>query len=96
MVNKTSARLAAVEAYLEGEFPGQVEEAQEGNVFIVSYRGTSHHVVLEPAFLKQCPDYVPALQESELADYLRETREQARRFLVIWTEHDTRIRSTPM
>ncbi len=96
MVNKTTARLAAVESYLEEEFPGHVEEAKEENVFIISYRGTRHHVVLEPAFLKQCPDYAHALRESELADYLRETREQARRFLVIWTERDTRIRSTPL
>ncbi len=52
--------------------------------------------VLEPTFLKQCPDYARALRETELADYVREARSQARRFLVIWHEHGTRIRSTPV
>ena len=91
----TTARLTAVESYLEEEFPGHVEEAKE-NVFIISHHGIRHHVVLEPTFVKQCPDYTRALRETELADYLREARSQARRFLVIWHEHDTRIRSTPL
>lgn len=75
-----AARLTAVECYLDGEFPGHVEEAKD-NVFIISHRGIRHHVVLEPTFLKQCPDYMGALRDSDLADYVRETRSQARRYL---------------
>ncbi len=90
-----AARLTAVECYLDREFPGHVEEAKD-NVFIIYHRGIRHHIVLEPTFLKQCPDYMRALRESDLADYVRETRSQARRFLVTWKEHDTRIRSTSL
>ncbi len=91
----TTARLTAVESYLEEEFHGHVEEAKE-NVVIISHHGIRHYVVLEPTFLKQGPDYRRDLRESELADCVREARSQARRFLVIWHEHDTRIRSTPV
>lgn len=91
----TTARLTAVQSYLEEEFPGCVEEAKD-NLFIVSHDGIRHHVVLQPSFLHLCPDYMRALRESELTDYMREARSQARRFLVIWQEHDIRIRSTSM
>ncbi len=91
----TTAHLTAVESYLEEEFPGRVEAAKE-NVFIISHHAIRHHVVLEPTFLQQCPDYTRALRETDLADYMREARSQARRFLVIWHEHATRIRSTPL
>ncbi len=93
---RATARLAAVASFLEEEFPGRVEEAAEDNIFIISYRGVLHHVVLEPTFMKQCPDYIRALRDSEVVDYLRETREQSRRFLVSWAERDTRIRSAPL
>jgi hypothetical protein len=97
MLNHASktACLTAVQAYLEDEFPGHVEEAKE-NVIVVSHDSIRHHIVLEPTFLKQCPDYAHAIRESELADYMRESRSQARRFLVIWHEQDTRIRFVPL
>jgi hypothetical protein len=88
-----TTRLKAVASYLEQEFPGHVEAATE-NDFMISHQGMQHHVVLDPTFLKQCPDYTHALRETELADYVRESRFQARRFLVMWHEHDTHIRST--
>lgn len=91
----TTDRLIAMESYLEEEFPGHVEEVNR-NVFIISYHDVRHHIVLDPTFLKRCPDYAGALRETELADYMRESRSQARRFLVIWHEHDTRIRSVPL
>lgn len=91
----TTARLTAVQSYLEEEFPGHVEAARE-NVIVVSHDGIRHHVVLQPTFLHLCPDYTSAIRESELADYMREARSQERRFLVIWAEHDTRIRSAPL
>lgn len=97
MSNHTSrtARLTAVAAYLEEEFPGHVKAAKD-NEFRISHEGMHHHVVLDPMFLKQCPDYTHALRETELADYLRESRSQARRFVVMWYGHDTRIRSTSL
>ena len=91
----TTAPLTAVQSYLEDEFPGRVEEVKE-NVIAVSHDGIRHHVVLESTFLKQCPDFASAIRESELADYMREARSQARRFLVIWHEYDTRIRFAPL
>jgi hypothetical protein len=93
---RTAARLQAVQPYLEAEFPGCVEAAIE-NVIAVSHGGIRHHIVLQPAFLQQCPDYASALRESELADYIREARsQQGRRFLVMWHERATRVRSAPV
>jgi hypothetical protein len=92
---RAAARLQAVQSYLEAEFPGCVEAAIE-NVIAVSQKGIRHHVVFQPTFLQQCPDYASALRESELADYIREARsQQGRRFLVIWHERTTRVRSAP-
>ena len=91
---RTSACLKATQSYLEAEFPGQVETAIE-NVITVSHDDIRHHVVLQPAFLQQCSDYASALRESELADYIRESRSQERRFLVTWHEGGTRVRSAP-
>jgi hypothetical protein len=91
----TTARLSAVHAYLEEEFPGRVEKAKE-NVIVVSHDGIRHHVVLQPSFVHLCPDSLHALRESELADYMREARSQGRRFLVMWKDGDTRIRSTSL
>jgi hypothetical protein len=90
-----TARLTAVQSYLEEVFPGHVEAARE-NIIIVSHDGVRHQVVLQPAFLQQCPDYMHAIRESELTDYLREAGARARRFLVIWHEGNTRIRSTSL
>jgi hypothetical protein len=92
---RTAARLKAAQSYLETEFPGCVEAAIE-NVITVSRDGIRHQVVLQPAFLQQCPDYASGLRESELADYIRESRSlQGRRFLVMWHERRTRVRSAP-
>lgn len=91
----TTARLTAVQSYLEEEFPGRVEEAKD-HLFIISHDGIRHHIVLQPSFLHLCPDYARALRESELTDYMREARSQSRRFLIIWQECDLRIRSTSL
>jgi hypothetical protein len=92
---RTTTRLQAIQSYLETEFPGCVEAAIE-NVIAVSHAGIRHHIVLQPAFLQQCPDYASALRDSELVDYIRESRSQGRRFLVIWHERATRVRSAPV
>ncbi len=89
----TTARITAVQSYLEKAFPGQVEEAKE-HVIVVSHGSIHHQVVLQPSFLHLCPDYTHALRESELDDHMREARSQGRRFLVMWHEGATRIRST--
>ena len=91
----TTAHLTAVHAYLEEEFPGRVQDGEE-NVIVVSHDGVRHHVELQPTFLHLCPDHIGAIRDSELADYMREARSQERRFLVIWKEHNTRIRSAPL
>ena len=93
--SRTTAHLQAVQSYLEEEFPGQVEAANE-NVLTVSHDGIRHHVVLQAVFLQQCPDYASALRESELADYIREARPLGRRFLVMWHERAARVRSAPV
>lgn len=92
---RISACLEAVQAYLEEEFPGHVEAASE-NVITVSHHGVCHHVTLQPEFLKKCPNCAYALRESELADHIREVRSQGRRFIVMWHERETRVRSTPV
>jgi hypothetical protein len=91
----TTARLTAVQSYLEEAFPGHVEEARE-NVIVVSHESVRHHVVLQPSFLHLCPDHSHALRASKLADSMRDARFQARRFLVIWNERCARIRSTSL
>jgi hypothetical protein len=93
--SSTTARVTAVQSYLEEEFPGCVEAARK-HVIVVSHDGIRHRVVLQPSFLHLCPDYMRALRESELTDSLREARSHARRFIVTWHAHDTRIRSTPL
>jgi hypothetical protein len=97
MANYTriSACLEAAQAYLEEEFPGHVEVASE-NVITVSHHNTCHHVTLQPEFIKKCRNCAHALRESELADHIREVRSQGRRFIVMWHEHGTRVRSTPV
>lgn len=97
MLNHTRwpACLTALAAYLEAEFPGHVKVARD-NEFRISHEGTHHHVVLDPTFLKQYSDYTKALRETELVDYLRESRSQARRFVIMWYGNDTRIRSTSL
>ena len=91
---QTTACLKAAQAYLETEFPGQVEAASETEI-TVSYDDVPHQIVLQPEFLKHCSDYAYALRESELADYIRESRPLGRRFLVIWHQGGTRVRSVP-
>ena len=92
---RRTACLTAMAVYLEQEFPGRVKAAKD-NEFMISHQGIDHHVVLDPMFFKQCPDYAQALRETELADFLREYQAQARRFIVMWSGSDTRIRSTSM
>lgn len=91
---RTTACLNAVQSYLEGEFSGQVE-AESEHAITVSHDGICHYVDLQPTFLQECPDYAYALRESELADYIRETRPQGRRFILMWQERGTRVRSVP-
>lgn len=90
--SQTTTCLKAAQSYLEAEFPGQVEAASETEI-TVSRDGVRHQIVLQPEFLKQCSNYASALRESELADYIRESRPLGRRFLVIWHEGGTRVRS---
>lgn len=94
--SRTTVCLKAAQSYLEAEFPGQVEAASETEI-TVSHDDVRHHIVLQSEFLKQCSNYASALRESELADYIRESRsQQGRRFLVMWHEHTTRVRSAPV
>ena len=90
---RPTACLKALQSYLEKEFPTQIEATGE-NMITVSHEGIRHDIILQPDFLKQCPDYASALRESELTDYIREDRSQGRRFLIMWHEQDMRIRST--
>ena len=92
--SRPSASLKAVQAYLEEEFPGQVEVSIE-NVIKVSHHGARHHVTLQTEFLKACPNCAKAIRESDLVDYIREVRSQSRRFTVMWHERAMRIRSGP-
>ncbi len=83
-----------MQSYLVEEFPEQVK-GELKNVITVSHAGIHHQIVLQPEFLQKCPDYVSALRDSELADHIREVRSEERRFLVMWNDLGTRVRSTP-
>jgi hypothetical protein len=92
----------AIRAYLERAFPGQVARAWWGSTermqtFVVAHAGAADHQAAVPAaFLDSCPDCAGALHASEMADYMRETRAERRRFTVIWDDGMVRIRSRPL
>jgi hypothetical protein len=90
-----------VRHYLEREFPGQVRNLRwewrtSMHMFEVVHETTVHRVEMPAAFFEDCPDYAAALRESELADYMREARDQRRRFSVVWENDEVRVRSTPL
>lgn len=94
-------QIKTIQHYLEREFPGQVRDTQwdrqsDTQVFEIVHDTTVHRVDMPAAFFENCPDYAAALRESELADYMREARDQTRRFSVVWEDGSARVRSTPL
>jgi len=89
------ARFSAIQHYLEREFPGRVERVAEHD-FEVFHGSVRHQVVIHPEAWHRCADYMGALRESELVDYMREAQAQERRFLIRWQDHAVRVRSTPL
>lgn len=101
MSHPPEPQIAAVRQYLEREFPGQVrhtwwDEATGAPVFEVAHETARHHVLVERDFLHTCQDANASLHATELADYMRETRAQARRFLVLEEGGEVHIRSTAL
>jgi hypothetical protein len=66
------------------------------HMFEVVHETTVHRVEMPAVFFEDCPDYAAALRDSELADYMREARDQRRRFSVVWENDAVRVRSTPL
>jgi hypothetical protein len=91
----TDARFSAVQSYLEREFPGRVGKATEDS-FEVLHGPGRHQVVIHPEVWQGCTDYTNALRESELGDYMREAQSQVRRFVILWQDHEVRVRSTQL
>jgi hypothetical protein len=97
----TEKQMKTVQRYLERAFPGQVRDTQwDGcagmQVFEIVHENALHRVEMPAAFLKNCSDCAGVLQSSELADYMRESRDQARRFSVVWEDGSARVRSAPL
>jgi hypothetical protein len=89
------ARFRAVQTYLEYEFPGRVDKVTEDS-FEVLHGPVRHQVVVHPEAWQGCADYASALRESELGDYMREAQSQVRRFVLLWQDHEVRVRSTQL
>ena len=89
------ARVSAVQTYLEQEFPGRVDKATEDS-FEVLHGPVRHQVVIHPEAWQGCADYAGALRESELGEYMREAQSQVRRFVILWQDHEVRVRSTQL
>jgi hypothetical protein len=90
-----------VQPSLEREFPGQARNLRwdrhtSMQMFEVDHETTVHRVEMPAAFFEDCPDYAAALRDSALADYMREARDQMRRFSVVWETDEVRTRSTPL
>jgi hypothetical protein len=101
MSRSIETQIGEIRQYLEWEFPGQVrdtlwDEDARAPVFEVVHETRCHHVIVEMGFIRACQDAVAFLRTSELADYMREARAQARRFLVLEERGEVHIRSTPL
>ena len=101
MSRPIETQISDIRQYLEWEFPGQVrhtwwDEDARAPIFEVAHETARHHVIVEREFLQACQDAVASLRDSELADYMRETRAQERRFRVREEEGEVHIRSTAL
>jgi hypothetical protein len=101
MSRSIETQIGEIRQYLEWEFPGQVrdtwwDEDTRAPVFEVVHETGCHHVIVEMGFIRACQDAAAFLRTSELADYMREARAQARRFLVLEERGEVHIRSTPL
>lgn len=89
--------LRAVRYALEEEVAHRVprswwDESLRAQVFEIAAEDVVHHVAIDATFFADCPDYAMGLRESELADYLRETRETRQLFHVVWQGGTVRLR----
>jgi hypothetical protein len=101
MAYPLETQIAEIRQYFEWEFPGQVQrawwdETARAPVFEVAHETARHHVVVDTEFIRACRDAVASLRATELADYMRETREQGRRFRIFEEGSEVHIRSTPL
>ena len=101
MSRSIGTQIDEIRQYFEWEFPGKVRDAwwdedARAPVFEVVHETGCHHVIVEMSFIRACQDAVAFLRTSELADYMREARAQARRFLVLKERGEVHIRSTPL
>ena len=101
MSHPIETQIGEIRQYLEWEFPGQVrktwwDEDIRAPVFEDVHETGCHHVIVDTGFSQACQDAAASLRASELADYMREARTQARRFLVLEESGEVHIRSTPL
>jgi hypothetical protein len=101
MSHPIETQIGEIRQYLEWEFPGQVrntwwDEDVRAPVFEVVHETGCHHVIVDPGFIRACQDAAASLRASELSDYMREARAQARCFLVLEESGEVHIRSTPL
>jgi len=97
----TKEQINAVQHYLAREFRGDVrctwwEEAEMAQIFEIAYGDGLQRLVMDGGFFQACPDYAAALRDSELADYIRESRSPRRCFCVTWHDQTLHVRSKPL
>src|SRR5438132_11514921 len=75
--------------------PGLVDDVR-APVFEVIHETGCHHVIIDTGFIQACQDAAASLRARELADYMRETRAQGRRVVVLAESGEVQIRSTAL
>ena len=94
-------QIRTVQLYLDREFPHQVRETwwdqnTMAQIFEISDGSVLRHIVVDLGFFQQCPDFATELRNSELVDYIRESRAPRRCFRVTWNEKAIHVRSRPL
>ena len=101
MQHPTEEQIATVQRYLAQEFPGcrqqsWWEEDRMAQIFALTDGALLRHFVIDSELFQACPDCAVALQNSELADYVRQTLVPPRCFHLTWEAGALHIRSKPL
>lgn len=101
MQHPTKEHIATVQRYLAQAFPGcrqqsWWDEGRMAQIFALTEGVRLRHFVIDGGFFQACPDCAAALQNSELAEYVRETLSPTRCFHLTWEADALHIRSKPL
>ncbi len=101
MQHPTEEHIATVQRYLAQEFPGCQqqswwEEDRQAQIFALTDGAMLRHFVIDSELFQAGPDCAAVLENSELADYVRETLSPTRCFRLTWEAGALHIRSKPL